>query len=127
MTKESCGKSVTCAERPGPLHGPGQVACQSQEREPPSGEEIAFANRHATMAEDVIGRSDVEEEVGQRSVEEIALAGNRPLLTTDLHRHLAIVAAGEVFWCEGLEVLQRLADAGLELGEGILLVRPDRR
>src|SRR6185437_12325242 len=128
MTKESCGKSFTCHKTAGAPAWPRPFTVSIAPRAGgDSGEEIALADRHAAVAQDVVGGGDVEVEIRQRTGEEIGLARNRLFLAADLDRHLAVVAAGEVLGRKCLDVIERLDDAGLELGESLFVIGPGRR
>src|SRR5215471_16579852 len=80
--------------------------------------EVALAQLHPAVAQDVVGGGAVEIEVGQRLVDEEALAGEfarGPARKGDLD--LLALAAVDLSRLEAFEKVDRLGDALLELGD----------
>ena len=70
------------------------------------------------MAEDGVGRGDVEIEIGDHEGEEIGLAEEGQVPAAHFERDLALLAAVDLRWFEGLQEGGGLGDARLQLGEG---------
>src|SRR5690606_5310943 len=90
-------------------------------------DEVALAERHALMAQDVVSGGDVEKEVRQRKAEQVALADELELHVADLQRNGPRLAAIHRCRRHAAEIVERAGDARLQLVDRLLLVGEARR
>src|SRR5690349_14295286 len=83
---------------------------------------VALAELHAVVAQDVVGRGDVEIEIGQRLPEQVLHAGPGDVAARALDGDLLVLAAVELRGLDRLDEGDRLGDALFQLGERLLRV-----
>jgi adenine/guanine phosphoribosyltransferase-like PRPP-binding protein len=81
-------------------------------------EEVTFAERHAIVAQDGVGRGHVELEVGVHPAQKIVGALEAHFLSGHLDRDRALLSAVDLIGPDGCQKFQHLADAGLQVLEG---------
>lgn len=83
---------------------------------------ISRTHRHPLLPQQTIRRGQMEMEVRERKLADIALAREAEVTHFTLHNQLLVLLALERLGAKGLEQLDGLGDAALQLGEGLLVV-----
>src|SRR6185369_2337890 len=85
-------------------------------------EEIALAELHAVVPQDVVGGGDVEVEVRPGEALQVLLAAEFRVLAAQLEDHFAPLGAVDLLRLQRLHEIEGLGDACFQLGEGLLVV-----
>lgn len=83
---------------------------------------IKFPQRNPLVPQQIVRRGDMEVEIRQRKVQQVALPRELPLLPGRLQDNLRVLLAVHAVLRHRLEVLNRLLDARLELLKGGFVV-----
>src|SRR5690349_9665696 len=88
--------------------------------------EVALADLKPVVAQDVVGSGQVEIEIAERKMVKIGGAWEAHILSADLERDRPCGRIGELLFFESADEIERLVDARLKLGEGLLLIGKTR-
>src|SRR6185436_16497769 len=83
---------------------------------------VAFADRHADVAQDAVGGRNVEEEIRQDEIEEIDLSLQLLIVTGDVKRNVPGFGSINGGRRHTTHVLERLVDPPAEIGKALLVV-----
>src|SRR5439155_17116129 len=87
----------------------------------PRAEIVALADRDADMADEVVGGCRVELHLQHREMVEVVLRLQGLRLAANRHGDWRVVLAVDLVGLEALQEVDRLVEAGLDLGEAVVL------
>ena len=90
-------------------------------------EKIALADLDSGVAQNVVGRRQVEKEIREREMQEIVRARHLHLVGAEREHDLAVRAGVDRLGVETSEEIERLANAGLQFFERGLIILVGRR
>src|SRR5207248_9395300 len=88
---------------------------------------VALAYRYADVADEVVGERLVELHLQQREMIEVVLPLQRLRLAANRHGDRRVVLAVDLVGLEALQEIDRLVEAGLDLGKAVVLIGEARQ